>query len=406
MTAAPEDERLAVAWLSRVVEPGHAHIWRLVQRLGAIGAVDAIRSGTAPADVLSAAGARSHHDGARRDLDAAERIGARLVVPGDDEWPAEMDSVLARASANASGISAVGPKQTERDRYERCVVPSLGLWVRGPISLREALARGVAIVGSRAATAYGEHVTAEIAHGLASASWTVVSGGAYGIDHAAHRGALDAGGITVAVLASGLDRPYPRSNDATFARILGDGLLVSEHPVGSAPLRHRFLVRNRLIAAMSAGTVVTEAAARSGALATARRARLLGRHLMAVPGPATSAMSVGCHLLIREGATLVTAAGEVLDVVGRIGTDLAARPQGEMTVVDELDPLVRRVLDAVPVTKPVTVDRVASVAGVPAVETLRALALLEVRELVVATTGGFRLATDPRAGRSPNSAAR
>ena len=159
--------------------------------------------------------------------------------------------------------------------------------------LDELVDRSVAIVGSRASTAYGEHVAGELGHQLAERGWTVVSGGAFGIDAAAHRGALAAEAPTVAVLACGVDRPYPAAHGALLHRIAETGLLVSEWPPGAAPHRHRFLVRNRLIAALTRGTVVVEAAARSGAQATARRARKLGRQVLVVPGPVTSAMSVG-----------------------------------------------------------------------------------------------------------------
>jgi DNA processing protein len=182
------------------------------------------------------------------------------------------------------------------------------------------------VVGARAATAYGVQVTTEIAYGLAKHGWTVVSGGAFGIDAAAHRAALAAEGRTVAVLACGVDRAYPAGNAALFEQIAETGLLISEWPPGSEPLRHRFLIRNRVIAVATVGTVLTEAAARGGAIQTMNRVLSLRRAAMVVPGPVTSATSVGCHDLLRSrpDAVLVTGLPHVLEAVSRSGGHAAA----------------------------------------------------------------------------------
>jgi DNA processing protein len=288
-----------------------------------------------------------------------------------------------------------------REQSDRTIapVPPVALWVRGPVRLDELADRSVAIVGSRASTAYGEHVAAELGHQLGERGWTVVSGGAFGIDAAAHRGALAAEAPTMAVLACGVDRPYPAAHGALFSRIVETGLLVSEWPPGCAPLRHRFLVRNRLIAALTRGTVVVEAAARSGAQATARRARKLGRELMVVPGPVTSAMSVGCHELLREreeGATLVTTAAQVIETVGSIGGDLAGRAEREATPRDGLSDLAARVLDACPVRSGVSPERLAAIAGCDVLDVLRVLPALELADLVQWTGTGWRLMPPPR----------
>ncbi|HLZ36978.1 MAG TPA: DNA-processing protein DprA [Mycobacteriales bacterium] len=193
-------------------------------------------------------------------FETVDRLGGRFVCPGDAEWPSQLDD-----------LHATRP---------------FGLWLRGGSHLRLVAVRSVAVVGARAATAYGEHVSGELAADLADAGWAVVSGGAFGVDAASHRGALAAGGATVAVLASGIDVPYPRGHDTLFDRIAHEGLLVTDWPPGAAPARLRFLVRKRVIAALTRGTVVVEAAARSGALNTARHARELGRLVMA--GPARS----------------------------------------------------------------------------------------------------------------------
>jgi DNA processing protein len=236
----------------------------------------------------------------------------------------------------------------------------------------------------------------------------VVSGGAFGIDAAAHRGAMAAEAPTLAVLACGVDRPYPAAHGALFSRIAETGLLLSEWPPGCAPLRHRFLVRNRLIAALTRGTVVVEAAARSGAQATANRARRLGREVLVVPGPVTSAMSVGCHELLRDTemqATLVASVDHVIEAVGGIGSDLAEpvdRPTGPR---DGLSDLAARVLDACPVRTGVSPERLAAVAGCDVLEVLRVLPALELADLVQWTGTGWRLAPPPKRSGGPGAAA-
>jgi DNA processing protein len=235
---------------------------------------------------------------------------------------------------------------------------------------------------------------------LVERGWTVLSGGAYGIDAASHRGALAGGGTTVAVLACGVDRAYPAGNAPLLHRVADSGLVLSEWPPGAAPHQHRFLVRNRLIAALTSGTVVVEAAARSGAMATANRATALGRPVMAVPGPVTSAMSVGCHELLRAGdgtAHLVTCAAHVLDVVGQLGADLAPAAERPTDPRDPLSDVARRVLDACPVRIGVSPDRLAAVAGCDVRDVLRVLPALEVAELVEWTGTGWRVTPPPRA---------
>ena len=185
------------------------------------------------------------------------------------------------------------------------------------------------MVGSRAATGYGAHVAGEIAADLAERGWVIVSGGAYGIDAAAHRGALATQGITIAVLACGVDFPYPAGHAELFADIAAHGLVISEWPPGRHPARMRFLVRNRVIAALSCGTVIVEAGERSGALNTARHAAELGQPLMAVPGPVTSAQSDGCHRIIREwGASCVTRAADIIDLLSPLSATDAQAPPG------------------------------------------------------------------------------
>ncbi|MGY1803610.1 DNA-processing protein DprA [Blastococcus sp. SYSU D00922] len=387
--------RRARAWLSRAVEPGTIDLWRYVEDVGPVEAVRRLRSGRAPERIRSLVGARADEDVTLADLARAERCGARLVIPEDDEWPALPLHALTVA------VSAEPEEPRNQSDRTKALVPPLALWVRGTPRLDELVDRSVAIVGSRASTAYGEHVAAELGHQLGQRGWTVVSGGAFGIDAAAHRGALAAEAPTLAVLSCGVDRPYPAAHGALFHRIAEYGLLVSEWAPGCAPLRHRFLVRNRLIAALTRGTVVVEAAARSGAQATARRAQDLGRQVLVVPGPVTSAMSVGCHELLRDEklhAVLVSSAAHVIEAVGRLGDDLAPPLQGPSSPRDGLSDVAVRVLDACPVRTGVSPERLAAVAGCGVLDVLRVLPALELADLVEWTGTGWRLRRPPGPG--------
>ncbi|SDO26084.1 DNA processing protein [Klenkia soli] len=381
--ADPELVRRARAWLSRTFEPGDGEVVRWVERSGPVAAVRALVAGTAPAGVRRRAGRRSGTDQSLADLAVAARAGARLVVPEDAEWP--------RAALHCLTVAQHRHGSTDRTT---ALVPPLALWVRGGPRLDELVDRSVAVVGSRASTQYGDHVAGDLSAGLATRGWTTVSGAATGIDAAAHRGALAAGAPTVAVLACGVDRAYPQGNARLIARILEDGLVVSESPPGCAPLGHRFLVRNRLIAALAQGTVVVEAAARSGSLATAKRALDLGRPVMAVPGPVTAATSVGVHQLLRSerDVQVVTSAAEVLEAVGRFGVDLAGPPPRPADVRDDLSDVARRVLDACPVRTGVPPERLAAVAGCAELDALRVLPVLELHGLVERTPTGWRVA--------------
>ncbi|SFO86375.1 DNA processing protein [Geodermatophilus dictyosporus] len=385
--------RRARAWLTRAAEPGSVGFWRWVDDVGPVAAVRALRAGTAPEGARALVGARAVEDASLADLHRAERCGARLVLPEDDEWP-----VLPLHSLTLAVVGRDG--DVEQADRTTALVPPVALWVRGTARLDEVVDRSVAVVGSRASTAYGEHVAGELGHELGERGWTVVSGGAYGVDVAAHRGALAAGAPTVAVLACGVDRAYPAAHSTVFSRIVDSGgLLVSEWPPGAAPHRHRFLVRNRIIAGLTRGTVVVEAAARSGAQATARRAQRLGKAVLVVPGPVTSAMSVGCHDLLRDedvGARLVGNAAQVVEAVGGLGVDLADPPERPARAGDGLTDLARRVLDACPVRVGVSAERLAAVAGCDPLEAVRVLPGLEIAGLVQWTGTGWRLAPPPR----------
>ncbi len=317
-----------------------------------------------------------------RQLESATVRGLRFVVPGDPEWPPGIDD-LVRAP----------------HLHERGGVP-LGLWCRGPLRLDEATARSVAVVGSRSATTYGAAVAGDLASVLARESWTVVSGAAFGIDQAAHRGALAARGPTVAVLACGADRAYPDAHRALIDYVADVGLVVSEAPPGGAPTRIRFLARNRLIAALARGTVVVEAALRSGALNTANWAAGLGRPVMGVPGPVTSAPSAGVHQLVRaRDALLVTSGEEVLEAVAPMGEFTLPLPRGPEQPRDHLSARERQVLDAVPLVQAADAASIGRTAGVALGRTREALLVLHRAGLVEHALGRWRVLTpDPAEG--------
>jgi DNA processing protein len=311
---------------------------------------------------------------AEPELYAWWRDGLRLVIPGDTEWPSQLD-VLGDARP-------------------------WGLWVRGHADLRYACLRSVSVVGTRAATAYGTYVCGELAVSLAGEGWTIVSGGAFGIDGCAHRCAMAAAGATVAVLPCGVDRAYPLAHEGLFRSIRERGALVSEWPPGRMPTKPGFLVRNRVIAALSRGTVVVEAALRSGALNTARHARDQERPLMAVPGPVTSAQSAGCHEVIREwGAVCVTSARDVMELLEFSGEEPAERPRGPVLPRDLLGPAETRVLEAVPMRAGRGPARIAIAAGVDFDTVMRCLGGLAAAGFVERCDHGWRLRRpQPRPG--------
>lgn len=249
------------------------------------------------------------------------------------------------------------------------------MWVRGEADLRMWALKSVAVVGARACTEYGTYMAASLGAGLAERGWVVVSGGAYGVDGAAHRGALAAGGATVAVLACGVDRAYPPGHTELIGRIAEQGLLVGELPPGDHPTASRFVLRNRVIAALTRGTVVVEAALRSGSLVTARAAQRLGRYTMGVPGPVTSALSAGVHELLRGEAVLVADAADVVELVGEMG-ELAPERRGPVLPRDLLDAGTRQVLDALPGNRAAGADEVARGA-----QTTRSAAIARLYEL-------------------------
>ena len=354
-------DRYARAALSRVVEPCDGEVHRLIASFGAVETLERVRSGRGKLARFRARVASLDTD---RDLDIAAKVGARVVIPGDDEWP---------------------------DRLDTIPVPPWCLWVRGQLHLAETVERSVAIVGSRTATTYGEQLAGDLAAGVARRGWAVVSGAAFGIDGSAHRGALAVDGATVAVLAGGVERPYPSGHAALIARIAQDGLVVAEVAPGSAPMKARFLSRNRLIAGMTRGTVVVEADLRSGSRNTVKHAFDTGRPVGAVPGPVTSMTSAGCHQEIRDGrAVLVTSVDEVIDLVGDIGVDACEPSRGPARTEDDLSPLDAAVLDAVPFRSGLTLDVLARSAAHAPLTVRAALGRLERLGLVSESEGTWR----------------
>ncbi len=370
-----DDARRALAYLSRVAEPPCPPLTALVRRMGAIEVARLVKAGAVDAELASRTEARRGIDCAAEDLDILARRGGRLITADDDEWPL----------LSFTGFTGVDHRMRPEAH------PPLALWAIGPARVDDVAQRAAAIVGTRACTAYGEHVAAELAAGLVERDVAVVSGGAYGIDGAAHRATLATDGVTVAVLAGGIDVPYPSGHTALLHRIAEEGLLLSEYPPGVRPARHRFLTRNRLVAALAGATVVVEAGARSGAANTAAWARALGRPVCAVPGPVTSAASVGCHALLRnDQANIVTRAADVVELIGHVG-ELApdeARPE---SMLDGLDEAGRRVYDALPARGRRTVDQIAVTAGLPATQVLGPLSMLEVCGLVTRVDGYWKL---------------
>lgn len=361
-----EKERIARAALSRLMEPQDVAGLALVRAVGALDALG-IATGelTAGASVEREITALLSQDGnvpawtgmatsqrrwaprvrdlaPERDLETMRRLGGRLVIPGDGLWPEQ--------------LADLGLQEP------------LCLWWRGAERPIPPARRIIALVGSRDSTSYGASVAGDLAHGLAQRGYSVVSGGAYGIDAHAHRGALSGNSSsdvpTIAVMAGGVDRFYPAGNEDLLRAVTNQGALIAEVPPGSAPTRYRFLQRNRLIAALASVTVVVEARWRSGALNTAHHAESLGRVVATVPGSIHSANSAGCHRLLRDGgAVCVTDVGEIAELSGRSGEWLAAdretpaEPQDGLSLEDLI------LLDALPLRSGSSVEKLATVAG-------------------------------------------
>ncbi|GMA37034.1 DNA-processing protein DprA [Demequina litorisediminis] len=386
------------AWLVAGLGPCGAWDWA-AQAVDDPVSATAVLAPTVPARTIAAAIAAAPRWAVRWDesdpatlRERTAACGAQVMVRGQPGWPRAFDS-----------LGAAAP---------------FALWWRGPADLERAFGGGIAVVGARSATAYGEHVAAGIAADVARGGATgataangaraVISGGAYGVDAAAHRAALAAGGTTVAVLAGGIDQVYPAGNADLLGRVAETGALVAEAPPGRAPYRARFLLRNRLIAT-AAATVVVEAAVRSGALSTARHAASIGRPVGAVPGPVTSAVSGGCHELLREGAAvLVRDASDARELAAPIGDTLATtRGAGELVAGGDAprqefaSPADRAAYDACG-GRGGDLDEISRRAGLTAAQALASLGRLELAGAVVKDRGVWRRPMDKRPRASPS----
>ena len=368
----------------------------------------------------------------RRELDVLDRLGGSLILPGDAWWPPGLDeldhppfclwvrgdpSLLVSAGdledAGVSGDRAGSGPRSRNDgpqadlssadtggRVEalgcEAIVGTRSLPVREQrMPAGPANGLSLALVGARACTRYGEGVATSLASGVTARGGLIVSGGAFGIDACAHRGAL-CEGPTVSVSAGGVDRLYPVGNAGVLEAVIANGALVAEVPPGCQPGRHRFVSRNRVIAAISGATIVVEAAWRSGALSTAHRALDMGRAVGAVPGPVTSMSSVGCHRLLRKGAVCITDADDALELLTPLGTvDADAVKEQDPGLVgdgllDGLEPDSAVVLDAMPARASATTEAIVRSGGLSLKETTTALGVLELMGRVERTATGWR----------------
>lgn len=309
ITSLATDERTARIVMACIAEPGDDVTGRLLVRFGAVETLPLVTSdATLPGRSKVESGlwrtrlaARADAATIRSAIEAGKRVDAQVLIPGDDAWP--------------TGVMDLG----DRAPY--------ALWVRGDTGLLTAPVPGlVTVTGARAATSYGEHVGSALAGELATQGRIVVAGAAYGIDGAAHRAALTVDRPTVAVLAGGVDRPYPSGHRELLDRIALSGAVISALPAGAAPTRWRFIQRGHLMAALSGATVIVEAGYRSGSLEVARQAKQICRPVGAVPGPVTSVASGGAHRLFQEGlARVVTDAADILALLEPGRADSSAR---------------------------------------------------------------------------------
>ena len=393
-TVAETTLRSARAALTRLMEPSDLPGLALIRALGPEAALDLIGSKDAShaaveqhvTEILHEAGTQRWTGLAEalqrwrprladlapaRDLQTVQRFGGRLLIPEDDEWPPCFEDLALSAP--------------------------IALWCRGKQQPIPARSKCIAVVGSRDSTSYGANVAAEITSSLVQRGFTVVSGGAYGIDAQAHRGALSASPAaetndlpTLAVMAGGVDRFYPTGNEELLRTIAEQALLVAEVPPGTNPTRYRFLQRNRLIAALCSVTVVVEARWRSGALNTAHHAERLSRVVGAVPGSVYSANSAGCHRLLQEGsAVCVTDGADIAELAGVMGEHLVEEPQVQSALYDGLGTADLLLLDALPLRTATSVEKLCVVAGLGAVTVLSGLGRLEALGLTVRHGGGW-----------------
>lgn len=363
-------DRIARVRWSVMAEPGDSVAGRLILAHGAAAALelalderavlDDVRAGVSAGELARARNRwLPRRDDHSYPLALARRVGARLIAPGDAEWPVRLDDLGAHA-------------------------PAL-LWVRGAARALLDIRHTSALVGARAATAYGVHAAYELSADLAASGVAIVSGAAVGIDAAAHRASTSTGAVGIAVLAGGVEKAYPSGHGELLATLAQNGVVISEVPCGTAPTKWRFLQRNRIIAALGDATVVVEAGWRSGSLNTAGHAAAIGRPLGAVPGPITSAASAGCHRILREFDGVCVTSGD--DIREMLGLD---DPGGDTPGVDaaRTDDLTR-VIDAMSSRTPRTASDIARRAGMAADEVAAIIGLLSLDDRVRAASGGW-----------------
>lgn len=358
------DTRRALIALAHIAEPADPAIGMLVDAIGPIDAVEAIARKRVSVRHANGLHARWRALNLDDELGKADRAGIHIVERDSEQWPVQLDD-----------LGAARP---------------YALWVRGSAELGTILEPSVAIVGTRDPSSYGQHIARTWATGLVERGYSIVSGGAFGIDAVAHRAALDIKGRTVCVLASGVDVAYPPSHAPMFDRIATSGLVVSEAPLGFGARRQRFLTRNRIIAALTSATIVVEAAYRSGTTSTAHAAARLARLVFAVPGPVTSMVSAGCHRLISQQVAMLAASlDDVVQTMSPLGTTLADQEPRDPR--DDLTTTQARVLDAVPARDAIAFEDLVRMAALDINDTALALATLQRLGFVAAASDGWRL---------------
>ncbi len=346
------DMNEALLVLAHVVEPHDEKLQLFIDRVGPLDAIEAIRRGAVPKRDSEGLQARLRTFSFATALRELDKCDARLVFRDSSEWPTQLDDL----------------------KHER----PFALWVVGTPDLRLAALRSISIVGARLCTPYGTFIARDWSARFSDQGWVVISGGALGVDGAAHQGVLSVAGVTLCVLACGVDVAYPRAHESLLASIADSGLLISESPPGSPALRQRFLSRNRIIAALSRGTVVVEAGLRSGTTSTANFVNSVNRPLFAVPGAITSPMSAGCHQLINEGKALLAAGwSDVATMLGDQQMALFAQ-EPEPRLIDGLSFMQQQVLDAVPIRTGRSAEELMVATGLSLREVLTALSFLEV----------------------------
>ena len=337
----------AITW-SRITEGGDIAAVRWVRKHGYEKALALLRANSPQLPPAGAAWKIRLQNLTDFSPAALEKLGIKVLIPGDKYWPAQL-----------------------ADLGERC---PLSLWVRGAENILKLPA--VSVVGARACSHNGENIARDFAYELAE-DFVIVSGGAFGIDAAAHQGALLAAGKTIILSAAGVDRVYPRSHAGLYEKVLlSGGAVVSESPLGATPQRFRFLLRNRIIAALGLATVVVEAGGRSGALNTARQALEIGREVGAVPGAPSAPMAQGCNDLIRNGGTLIYQPAQVKALIDPFGQGILPLTTGKesesgfgvVPLEKAWDEVTARIYDAVPQRYPGAAEKIANSVGCPVVE--------------------------------------